>query len=308
MSRAGATLAIVTAQKAEDRPRAVRRPDGLYPRSEYGKLAITGDVLDDVAAGVVVANAWRLRECPWCWRPDVIGLVPAWMRRCAHHGLLPPLPAVDPYPFSDEERRVAERRAWAELGPRLGVPSRYLNFRLEDAEPTLAIRTVASFLSSKDDEHRCDAGCLVLAGPTGVGKTVALVCALRRVAVWCAGSCVYYSFPSLVRRLIGADDGEDAESAFEKCIDASHLFVDDAYAGYLKPDGLGEALWDEILTTREARDLITIVTTNFTRPRFEELAGDRVADRLAGPWGLWADLPGASRRRSAPQRAVRARP
>jgi DNA replication protein DnaC len=120
--------------------------------------------------------------------------------------------------------------------------------------------------------------------------------------VWNSGEThVLYQFPVLIRKLIG----EESDETLQECIDADVLWLDDVGAAYLKPDGLGEALFEEIVVTREANGCQVVMTTNLTIPRFEAAFGDRIADRLRGEWGVWRALPGQSFRRK-PRPSARA--
>jgi DNA replication protein DnaC len=179
--------------------------------------------------------------------------------------------------------RVLER-----VDHRFNVPSRYRNVRFGTSEPTAALKAVEEF-----HEGDCD-GCLVLAGPTGVGKTHAAIAAFHEQALLSAeGLAVYFSMAALARALLS--DHRDA--ALASCLEADLLVVDDVGgATYVKENGLVESMFEELLVAREGDQLATVITTNLVLAAFTELAGDRVADRLR-EWGIWCSLPGRSLRR-----------
>jgi hypothetical protein len=291
---------------------ACRDTHGHYPASEKGKLAVDGSLLDHQVLfgdGYVASSAWRLGDCGFCYGPEFRRMIPLSGLRCPRHGRQPIPPGADPFPRDEREQQIGEAREWAPIASKWGIPSRYRSARLEDATPTPAIRAVRRFLlldEHDDEEDLC--GCLILAGPTGVGKTFAAIAGFRHEAVRHSGqSNVYQSFPSLIRRLIGGagshEEDDDEPSVFDQCAEADLLVCDDAGGTHLKEGGLAEALFEELIVIREAEEKCTVLTTNLTRPRFEDLFGDRIADRLAGPWGLWVDLPGRSLRR-APLKAT----
>jgi DNA replication protein DnaC len=214
-------------------------------------------------------------------------------RSCEKHAALRP-PKADPWPMSTAERRASEEGYWHRLATRYDIPPRYRSLRLDELAATPAVQAVREFLEDEDNCVRC----LTLAGPPGVGKTVALVAAFREEACWGAApdSAIWYSMSGLVRALL-ANAGTNAGTVVEAAINADLLALDDLGLAYLKAGGLAESAIEEILVEREAREAMTLMTTNLPLPAFEAHVGDRVADRLRGPWGVWYSLPGQSLRR-----------
>ena len=137
-------------------------------------------------------------------------------------------------------------------------------------------------------------------GPPGVGKTVALVAGIREQAVWENVDVEYVSMPALVRKLIGSD----SEETFERVRDVQLLAVDDIGSAYVKVEGLAEALIEELFVEREANQRTTLFTTNLPPTKLDQALGDRVADRLRGPWGVLHVIKGASLRREQPASAA----
>src|SRR4029450_8594365 len=272
--------------------RAIRTVGGFYPSQEFGKIAVDGSILDGGQFECYAfSKTWRDPDCPYCLQPRFRRLVPRRRQRCK----APPfeLPDEDPFPMSAEERATCEARAWAPIAERWKIPSRYEGVSLETSRPTPAVVAVRDFL---DDEEHCTE-CLVLAGPTGVGKTQAAIAGFRREAVWACGpgGAVFYTMSTLARSFLGEDNDETLRRAKA----AELLLVDDVGGAYMKPGGMVEALFEELIVVREAEFLQTILTTNLTSKQFRELLGDRVADRIEGTWGVWRNLPGSSLRRRA---------
>jgi len=213
---------------------------------------------------------------------------------CAKHAALRP-PKIDPWPMPPAERRGAEGSYWPRLARRYNVPPRYRDLRLEElmatpATATPAVQAMSEFL--EEGEPRC----LTLAGPPGVTKTATMVAGFREEACWaCEPDCaVWYSMPALARALL---DPDTSRAAVDACIKADLLALDDVGLAYTKAGGWVESAFEEILVEREANYSLTLMTTNLPLTAFEAHVGDRVADRLRGPWGEWVALPGQSLRR-----------
>ena len=194
--------------------------------------------------------------------------------------------------MSERELKLAEEREWSVIAGKVPIPHRYRNAHLIDAQQTAAIKATREFLDDDDNDTRS----IWLAGPTGTGKTFALVAAFRQEAVGCDGKGLeFWRMGELVRQLI-TEGGDDI---FDQCIECDTLYVDDVGSCYLKDGGLAEARFEEIVVAREADEAPMLCTTNLTLPRLAEVLGDRIADRVAGPWADWIGLPGASLRRTA---------
>jgi hypothetical protein len=280
--------------------RAVRTTSGLYLVEDQGKLTITDDVLDrrEGDAKHAFSSAWLDPACKnhWCILPQFRRMVSPDRGGCPEHGRQV-LPADDPYPRSDREYKLGEEREWFPVANRLGVASRHRSAHQLTSEQTPAIRAVREFVDDDNNSERA----LWLAGPTGTGKTWSMIAALRKEAVPCEGHGIaLYSMGQLVRALI---DSEESDEAFERCIEADVLYLDDVGSAYLKDGGVAETLFEEIICSREADEAPMFATTNLTLPRLAEVLGDRIADRIRGPWAEWIALPGASLRRKARPRA-----
>ena len=202
---------------------ATRAPSGFYPASELGKVAVDGSVLDvtcdhSSASGefIVSAVSTSWREACGCTKDASLDLVPRRLRyRCAGHKDRPYTPTTH-FPWPADERQRAEERAWDDLAPRLKVPSRYLDVSFETSTKTPVITATEDFVEDEDLWGKC----LAILGPTGVGKTLAGFCALRRFAVWNPRSrACWWSVAALVRAFLG--DARDR--AFDDCITADFL-------------------------------------------------------------------------------------
>jgi hypothetical protein len=268
--------------------RAVRNTRGFYDADQKGLIAFDGAVLRYEDGERAWSPAWiGAGGCPFCPRAEYLHLLPGYERRCREHPVV--WPDRNPFPLPAEERLLAEERYWLPIASRCEIPERYRTVRLEESTATPAVKAMRAFLARRVNR------CFSLAGPTGIGKTHAMVAAFRELAVWDrrVDSVAFYTEPQLVRLLISSA----SEDTFERAAAADLLAIDDVGSAYRKPDGLADALLEELFVRREANEALTFVSTNLTRPRFAEVVGDRVADRIAGEWGEWINLPGRSLRR-----------
>jgi DNA replication protein DnaC len=206
----------------------------------------------------------------------------------------------DPWP---EPRLGARGRALVQWWPAAGwwywhamqtdLPLRLRRASFETALDTESIRAARAFV----DRGLPDVGrALVLLGPPGVGKDFAIACALRAWAPrWPRSfSCRWASVPTLLREWLATDD---VDGALRDVIEVDALVLADLGAGFMKRDGLGLGLLEELIDAREAAERTTFISSNLRRDQIAVVVGDRIADRILGHWAVVAELPGASLRR-----------
>jgi DNA replication protein DnaC len=190
----------------------------------------------------------------------------------------PPEPELDPVEL--------ERQRWMADAERIGVPPRLLRATLEPLKETAALVAVQRWLET----HYAAGRCLVLAGPTGVGKSVAGAMALRarpgtgRRYVYFPGACGALLDPNLRAEMRA------------RLIETSFVVLDDFGSEYTKAGGLLDALLDEIIWHREAYILPTIITTNLDAEQLKVRLSERIVDRLRGEWGCVHEVGGVSLR------------
>lgn len=161
---------------------------------------------------------------------------------------------------------------------------------------TDAVRAVSAFMGRKATTVDLDGGgtvvftgietTLVLAGPVGIGKTVAAC----KVLV------------DRVGRYVGAPALTVLDGPFDDAVTAGLLVLDDLGLEHLGDSGWALARIVELLSARHASKRLTIVSTNLMRrrsmagqpPQFSERYGARVDDRLND--GLFIGLRGPSLR------------
>lgn len=189
---------------------------------------------------------------------------------------------------------VAHERARAETEWRVhaeasGIPRRLWCASLRDGEPTFAVERAREYLVAGELEA---GGCLVLAGPTGAGKSYAAVGAIRH-----AGFGRFRYWPAACGALLNPETRNEELQMLKAS--PSLLVLDDVGTEYLKADGLVEAFFDELIWQREGNALPTIMTTNLTTEGLKARWSARIVDRIRGGWGSVAECPGESMRGGA---------
>lgn len=177
--------------------------------------------------------------------------------------------------WEEYERRRREDELFQAL-VRAGVPDRYAVASFEGSRVTEAIQAVRRLLLRPG-------ACLVLCGPTGVGKTWAAACYARALAEQ-GRSFVWVYAVELFARISPASVGSSEYGC------APVLIVDDLGA----EEGSGvRAKMDALIYARHGKMATTLITTNLTLGKIRDRYGDRVADRLA-EWGEVVTISGES--------------
>lgn len=180
----------------------------------------------------------------------------------------------DPPPPTEQERAAAKAAAWTRRATLLGIPPRLQPASLESSAPTPALQRTRQFLATEAPQGRC----LLLCGPTGVGKSYAAAAALR---TWPQPGGQFLYWPDLCTRLLHHDSYQDAIATATA---AALVVFDDFGAEYLKDGGLLAAHLDSIIWRRHAYFLPTILTTNLTPDQLHQRFSDRILDRLSHEW------------------------
>ena len=175
---------------------------------------------------------------------------------------------------------------------------------LEDLVSTPALRAARLF-SEPEGDNPYSCRCVVLAGRPGCGKTVALRKALQRLRRYeeehdLRNEIRFYSFPELSTLLLDPDERNDTLRALRE---ADELILDDVGAGHLPAKGgFVVACFEDMIVHREEHHYPVLMSTNLSPQRFRQVFGERVYDRLKGPWGAWISVDGPSLRRKRAKR------
>lgn len=171
----------------------------------------------------------------------------------------------------DRERRLEDLK-------RRGIPSKDRARVIDGLDDTPALVAARAF-SEVGDKH-----ILVLAGPAGVGKSVA--------AAWLVSTFLRSLFidqSRLVRR------SRYSEGDMAPLEDATLLAIDDLGSEYVDGKGSFLATVDGLLNARYAEERPTVITTNLGAARFASRYGERIADRIREV-GRFVELRGPSLR------------
>jgi hypothetical protein len=231
--------------------------------------------------GRIQQNEQFLRAFGCNWRkgpaPCVVGDRSPEPMIAAPLGMLP-CPLVDTEAclpaqnWRDWQAAEAERR-WAELAPQIGVTLRYRKVSFETSRPTAAIRLVKAHW-----QHLTEGGALLMGGEPGIGKTHAVVCALRAFP---GQSKVFWPMEDLAAELM---HGEDKRSVLRSVREVKFLVLDDIGGEYWKPGGVIQAELDGLIVRREAMMLSTLLTTRLEPDQVRTRLSASVRDRLNGKW------------------------
>ena len=190
--------------------------------------------------------------------------------------------------------RDVERRR-DDLLRAIGVPASFQSYGLPtdaergwDVEETVAMAAVMKYHA--EGKWEPDAGqALILAGPTGVGKTLAACALINTLLVDLRAAQRFTLASALARRLT---DYHQVDETMEIMTHTRLLVIDDL--GDLEPRALG--LIEEVLIVRQAEFRPVVITTNLTPQRLAEQFSDRINDRLRA-WGQVVRCTGASLRK-----------
>lgn len=200
-------------------------------------------------------------------------------------------------------RKTTDRRE--KFGPPRAYWSKTLdNFNEITPELEAAIDAVWRFPDIDEKTFQRRSLNMVLAGPTGTGKTHCLAGMYDDTRTNLGDDDVYRRCVDLARELTQASpaqltelmlrygDGHIIEPADEHDNGCTRLLIDDFGAGC--DAGAIEAIV-EILDRRMGNDLATIITTNMTRRELRDLLGERGYSRLMYRC-KWVPMPGADYR------------
>jgi DNA replication protein DnaC len=182
---------------------------------------------------------------------------------------------------------------WVEVGRDRGLKERFVDASLISSRRTPALDVVAEFM--KDAARRGRA--LTLLGPPGVGKTWA---ASAAVHAWPTprgpvSDPLYLEVGEFVRDLLRWDRAERRQHPLDVAIEACFLALDDVGVGFLKKDGFAAASLEELLHSRHAAELPTIIVSNWSPKELARHLSARTVDRLK-EWGNIIELDGPSLR------------
>jgi DNA replication protein DnaC len=231
-------------------------------------------VSDDIRRGKIVSAGEEIKS-----------LLPE-LEAIRDRALQHPPPSPTPEALAQEEQD-----RWYDDAAKLGIFRRLWPAKLSDGQilevagEEVRINTKAMEYALEYDQRSFQAGrCLVLMGPTSVGKSWAAVALLRQHPEVARR---WWYFPDLCQSLLGPESDEAMSLAKR----ARFVVLDDFGAEYLKPGGALEAKIDTLISFRHGNLLPTVVTTNLTREDFRRKidgGAGNVSERLLDRFAEWA--------------------
>lgn len=222
-----------------------------------------------------------------------------------------PAPRLHVVPDPPREERVGPGRrpevaVKVEVMERWGIPPR-LGMLISEPDrmaPTPAMAAVSQFLA----EYEAGAGgrlwypsatnILVLAGPHGVGKTVAAASMARWASVrsvagygWSKGETPLFHHAAELLSM-GLYEHDEERRRIKR---TPLLVVDDLGAEYMDGKGVWSSFVDWLINCRHEALGLSVITTNLDADHFRDRYGPRVYDRMRHV-ADWRDLDGPSLR------------
>ncbi|KAF1721964.1 ATP-binding protein [Pseudoxanthomonas wuyuanensis] len=198
-------------------------------------------------------------------------------------------PTCEAEAMRQERAFLAERRRYAWWRNDSGIPARYRSATPAHVQPlSPGAKTLASAAArySQTLSERLDAGeGLVLLGPPGLGKTLALAAIVNAACREFRGP-VYAVWPDVLAEVkagFGGSRDDPRREAAERLRDAPLLALDEL--GVKGASDFDHAELFGLVDYRYRETLPTLVAANATPNNFAALVGERIADRLleSGP-------------------------
>jgi DNA replication protein DnaC len=183
-----------------------------------------------------------------------------------------------------ERRFIAAHARYAWWRSDSGIPARYraaTPAHIKPLSPSAKVLVRAVEAYSSNLRHRYEAGeGLVLLGPPGLGKTLAL-CAIVNAACDAMHGPVYAVWPDVLAKLksgFGGSRDDPRRDAVERLRDAPLLALDEL--GVKGATDFDHSELFALVDYRYREALPTLVAANATPGNFAAVVGERIADRL----------------------------
>lgn len=145
---------------------------------------------------------------------------------------------------------------------RMNIPARYWDVSFNEISSKKA-RDVIVRYGNKIDTMISNGIGMILSGNNGVGKTAAVVCLAKEFRRRYK-SVFFIEASDLKRAVFSNEIFDDEESVWDRAKSVDVLILDDLGKGVKDSKGQGERLIDELIRARNARKLITFITTNIS--------------------------------------------
>lgn len=195
-------------------------------------------------------------------------------------------------PIPENYKEPERFRSPEEILAEMGVPKRVRRCVFGGMQETTSTERVDDWLTASALRPE-DLWLLTLAGPVGVGKTVAAGHWLAQLNAEIprdrtAARVGWITSPQLAVTDIYGED-------FGKLQRARTLVIDDLGAEFAGRSGAFFSKIDALINERYSHERLTLITTNLNAADFKERMPDRVVSRMRDG-GMWAEFPGESMR------------
>lgn len=237
------------------------RPEDLTPTWARG---VNEQELAAIEVPKWLENDMQEKELAESWRDWVRRLYRASQFRIRERMRLTGAKSLDELLAMDEAREREEALREAGIPPKL----------LEESAGELRMTEALAWAQVMDEAGVGQGQCLVLAGPTGVGKSTAMAWLARRLAEKGRRPRWEYA-PEMFAKL------HMGEVQHHPITVADVLMIDDLGA---EDDHRARPKLDTLVYYRHAARRPTVITTNLTAQALAERYGERIVDRLQ-EWG-----------------------
>jgi DNA replication protein DnaC len=154
---------------------------------------------------------------------------------------------------------------------RMCIPSRYWSAKFDEISDTgnPGMRTSVGAYIFKMEKMVEEGVGFIFFGKNSVGKTCASVVLAKELRR--RGNTVLFMEASdLKRQVIEKEHFDEDETYWERAKSVDVLVLDDFGKGIMDSTGFGATLFDELIRARNARKLVTIITSNLAPSEWEK--------------------------------------